>query len=68
AGQDGASGLYQLGRSSAHPVLGKHTLNVTHWGDLAVPTLPAGSVGPDETRVKDILLRVVLQRSAGAGP
>ena len=63
-GADTKSGLYLLGRSASLEFTGEHVVDVTDWGTVATGGPPRGPKRLDDTKVKDILLRVVLKRNA----
>jgi hypothetical protein len=65
---DAASGLYLLGQSNSLEVIGEHAVNVTDWGTVAAAEPPGGPKRLDDTKVKDILIRVVLKRKKPVQP
>jgi hypothetical protein len=54
--------LYQLGQSAAMEFTGEHALDVTDWGTVAADGPPGAPKRLDDTKVSDILLRVVLKK------
>jgi hypothetical protein len=64
SGADTASGLYLLGRSASLDFAGEHVLDVTDWGTVSAGGPPDGPARLDDSKIKDILLRVVLKRKA----
>ena len=66
-GLDTKTGLYLLGQSASLGFTGEHVLNITNWGTVSTGGPPLGPARLDDTKVKDILLRVVLKRKAPVG-
>lgn len=64
-GADSDSGLYRLGSTPALTVLTKHTLKITDLASASRPT-PGGGTRLDESKIKDIVLRVPLKRQPPA--
>ena len=63
AGADAASALYLVGRTTALTVVAKHTLRITALGSASRP-INGGGTKLDESKIRDILLRVPLKRAA----
>ena len=61
-GPDAKSALYSLGKSVATTVRSRHTLAVSDLGSMRKNVPGAVSPGLDESKVRDIALRVVLKR------
>lgn len=61
-GLDGDSGLYCLGRTQAISVVGKHVMKLTNWESFAADGAVGSPKRLDGSKLKDIVIRVVLKR------
>jgi hypothetical protein len=67
-GLDTDSGLYKLGSTTKVSVLGKHTLKISDFGSASKVDPGGGSLRLDSSKIKDIVLRVVLKRKKPPNP
>lgn len=65
---DGESGLRRLGRTQSVSAVDKHVMEITNWGSVSTEGAAGGPERLDGSKLKDIMLRVVLRRKAASNP